>query len=222
MLLANSDNEGYNQNVRRLFIISGNSRSQLIFSLASLLKNFSINENHKVLLVYGQVNGVYPFMEGFERFFKTRGVKLSIVREVKFDLLENDRYVTIISSSQFPWKLYLNARKNFKHISIIRTEEGIGSYENFLLKMKSLRLAGFSNLQLRAVAGTLIFKLASVLKITQSDFLFDKKNTVNGPLKTCLQLVIEELSVNCSVSESIRVLGLPILTDDVKIIEKNL
>ena len=196
MLLANSDNEEYNQNVRRLFIIRGNSRSQLIFSLASLLKNFSINENHKVLLVYGQVNGVDPFMEGFERFFKTRGVELSIVREVKFDLLENDRYVTIISSSQFPWKLYLNARKNFKHISIIRTEEGIGSYEHFLIKMKSLRLAGFSNLQLRAVAGTLIFKIASVLKITQLDFLFDKKNTVNEPLKTCLQLVIEELSVN--------------------------
>ena len=210
---------GKETNKKRTFILSGNSRTQLIFAVAVLLKNYPNLNNDTVILFHNQINGHSAFMAGFESFFKKLPVELCITQKINFDLFDKKTCVIIIASSQFPWKLYFKTRLCTNKISILRTEEGIGSYANFKQKMKGLRDAGFSELQFRVALGSLIFNIASFFKITQKDFLFDKNNQINQSLKGYLKLLIKELSKNLDTVHSVDLLGLPIFNSDVEIIE---
>ena len=175
-------------------IIEANARNQLIFALSVSQQEISLKKICKIILLIGSINKKKFYFLDIIKFLKFKGLEVIVSsRKNFFDHTKGTRVHSMYTYSFVPVALLKFKIMTFNSAYIIRYEEGLGTYSNWISQVRSLIDANFFYLALRAPLAIFLKNILNVISLTSDNFLLTKNNSINIKLKNSIIKTISEI-----------------------------
>ncbi len=174
-------------------IIEANTRTHLIFSISIVKKNIGLHKIKKIVLITGQINKIKPFFFDILTFLRSKKISVIQTNRQNFQRHTDKSFHSMYTFSYVPFILLKYKLFKLSKAPIIRYEEGIGNYINFLDLCYIYFKLKFYLLFVLAPISRFLKVILDFFSLTKDEYLISKKNKINYKLRKFIIETIYDL-----------------------------